>query len=421
MVNRIKSDAKNRKIVGKGTSGDFIKASQTMNEKYRNVSDAWVQKCSTYDETFNELSLIDRNNADLRISPDKVRAVAVEGEGGAGVGFAVYDDAAQHSHYVPTDFAWARISDWIGLKTYSVSDWCKPMLAQNGRTLAVPTMEQMDKLAALINSFMDDRLRNDQYLYRLNNSDGTLRCMMSDQYAIIDNHWWLEQFQDMIPDGLVSHRRGNSDTFICNVIVPSSMQHEDDSDYGAMVYMGNSEIGERVLFSEPSLYRAICCNGQIHNRSRGEKFRVKHKRKGGSISLEHIREELESTIFEQLDLIKIMVPKMLQTQKYGWDGASIKPVLFTFGNRVKLQKTEFAKVLEGYREEIAETPSVDKTAFSLINGLTRAAQVLGDQRYEDLNRMAGSILDWNESQWRNIFNDANHCDSSEVDKVFSTN
>lgn len=418
-----KTTTKRSKIEGKGNVGDFVHANQEMGTKegFKNVSKIWLDKCKSYDEVYNELEFHKKNNKDLLIFPYQIRAVVDEER--QTLAFKVEDDQVEDSIYVGNEVSYKDLSYWFKTGTNAIADWLETAKLKKGREYK-PSVEMLGYLAAIVNDSIDNRMDpQDQFLMRFNENNHTLRCVKSSMYARVDNEWVLDQYRQLIPDGKVSHLKGDSDTFIANILIPDTIREEEDSDYGGMVSVGNCEIGRRILSFMPSLFRAICMNGCIWDQTKGAKDRVKHMRKGGEIDLKEIRTLMEKNLQEQIPLSTAYVDRIIKAKSFAWDGGSVKPVLAELSKRLSLQVAETRTIPDGYLSEIQETPTHEKTGFAFINAITRAAQDkrLSDNQYENMNRAGGLLLEYDASDWDAVFTSARRWKAEAVDKLFATN
>src|SRR5437763_10689431 len=58
--------------------------------------------------------------------------------------------------------------------------------------------------------------------------DGTLRAMLTDSYAIINNEWFMEALAKLVPGGLCSHWRGDSDSIWGNILISMMANREEE-------------------------------------------------------------------------------------------------------------------------------------------------------------------------------------------------
>ena len=82
-----------------------------------------------------------------------------------------------------------------------------------------------------------------------------MRAMLSNKYAIVNNQWMMEVIQEAVPNGMLSHWRGDADTMYGNVLIPDSIREEDDSDYaiGGAKFSDFSSVANIVYHSQDGL------------------------------------------------------------------------------------------------------------------------------------------------------------------------
>src|SRR5690606_24449301 len=100
---------------------------------------------------------------------------------------------------------------------------------------------------------------------------------------------------------------------------------------------GNSEIGIRRLYSQPSVFRAICMNGCIWDAEKGTQLSVVHK---GNTNLADLASAIESNLQSQIPLLSNGVDKLLDTRQLSCDRVNPVKVLFTFSKLNKLSNKE---------------------------------------------------------------------------------
>lgn len=232
-------------------AGDFVLENQTTSENFRNVSKAWYDKCKTYDEVLDQIADDQNKIEDIRAPLSEFTPV-VNDDGNA---VLKYKDGRE---FEPTDHSLKNIavagktSDWF------LRDLRNDKLDTHGETVYKRNSGDAELLVHCLKQTLWHENRFDQDVERLWRTwdNGTLRAMLSNKYAIVNNQWMMEVVRETIPQGMVSHWRGNADNIFGNILIPDSIREEDDSDYGGMLSIGNSEIGMRrisstLLCSEP--------------------------------------------------------------------------------------------------------------------------------------------------------------------------
>jgi hypothetical protein len=420
------NDAKRyAKLEGKTRAGDFVHANQKMakDEGFRNVSKIWYDKCKSFDWAFEQIGADHKVTRDVRCNLDGVSA-AVNRDGSAVV--LRFEDG----EYRPSDFAWMKIGPIFGLNTqffnYALDSWS--VSAGRGRDGGKiefhPERVDYEMMAEFLNRRIEivrnSRAGGKEWLFRLNDRDHTVRVMMTSEYVCIDNRWYLEILRDLIPDGLISHWRGDEDNLYTNVLIPDTIREDSDSDYGGMIGAGNSEIGFRALSCVPSLFRAICMNGCIWDQEKGDNIKQVHRGESIKDNLAQLRTEIVKCINDQIPLIGQGIDVLLGTKAMRWDGASIKPLVMRTAKEFSLTKPPAGKVLESYRTEVNECPANINTLFGLVNGVTRAAQSYDDPvTWERMNEVGGRLARMDGDDWDSLRKAAHRLKANEVDSFFA--
>lgn len=245
-------------------------------------------------------------------------------------------------------------------------------------------------------------------------TDGTCRAFVTEQYAPVDNRWYLEVLSEFIPGGRFSHWRGDEDTIYGNVLIPDTIMDygSDDSDYGGMISVGNCEIGTRRISQMPSLFRAICLNGCIWGQTKGEKIRRVHR---GNIDLAELKLEIAKNIQDQIPLLAPGIKKFLDTRAMETGKASIKGIIASVSSDYKLSKKEATEFLSQY----GEFESEHRSLFGIINGLTRAGQKFDNKAWVRFDEIAGSLMETSAERWNTILRRADTFTDKDYEKVFS--
>ena len=247
--------------------------------------------------------------------------------------------------------------------------------------------------------------------------DGTMRAFLSEKYAEVDNRWYLEQIEDIIPNGRLSHWRGNADTIYGNVLIPDTIREEEDSDYGGMVSIGNCEIGKRNVLSMPSLFRAICMNGCIWGQTKGSEIRVRHI---GDIDLDQLSKKIRNNIEVQIPLLPAGIERLLGVRLKENEGNTMKSVIAAVSDIEKLQKRDATAVLEAWVMFESKTPGENRNLFGVVNSVTRAGQFLGNDNWVKFDQLGGKLVNYNDNQWDRVCNRAAEYEDDDFARIFSS-
>ena len=246
-------------------------------------------------------------------------------------------------------------------------------------------------------------------------TDGTARAFVTEQYAPVDNRWYLETVAEFIPGGRFSHWRGDEDTIYGNILIPDTIMdygQDDDTDYGGMISVGNCEVGTRRISQMPSLFRAICLNGCIWGQTKGEQIRRVHR---GNIDLTKLKFEIADNIQQQIPLLAPGIRKFLETRGMEIGKASTKGVIAAVSSDNKLTKREATEFLEQY----ITYETHESNLFGVIAGLTRAGQKFDNKTWVRMDEIAGSLMEMSADRWSTLLRRADTFNDKDYEKVFA--
>lgn len=242
------------------------------------------------------------------------------------------------------------------------------------------------------------RLDQDKKFLLRTYTDGTCRAFLTEKYAPVDNRWYLETLQAILPGARLSHWRGDEDTIYGNLILPDSIIDygtNDDSDYGGMITVGNSEIGTRTVSQLPSLFRSICMNGCIWGQVKGSRIRRRH---AGTIDLAQLAEEIETNIKDQIPLLDGGVRLFLNTRSFGAPRSLMMALIGVVCQQHKITKSVATKVWANWEKYESE----DTSLFGVINGITRAGQLCDNETWVKLDEIGGLLVETDDRQWSGL-------------------
>lgn len=366
------------KLEGKGNTGDFVLKSQggAVAEGFPNVSQYWYVKTHDYDYGF-EMMEKDRQSRDDIICPAHSMMPIVDADGK--FAFA-YDDGRE---FKLDDWAATQYAAKMGIPV-SVFNWLNEDTTVNGKV----RVKRDDKDSRLLTLCVANALRrvpkDKKFRFRTYNNN-TIRAVLSEDYVIVDNRWYLEVLKECIPGGRLSHWRGDADTFYGNILIPHSIRAEADSEYGGMVSAGNCEVGKRRLSQFPSVFRAICMNGCVWDQTKGKNIRQVHR--GKEIADAGVlRKMIAENIQYQIPLVSKGIDRILNTQKYKVD--KISSFIAEVGISFNLHPTELMEVANQYKRH----ESAHRNLFGVVNALTRAGQEFDNKRWVDFDNYAGELI-----------------------------
>ena len=407
---------------GTGNTGDFVAATQPMNRTFKHVSDLWAGKDSwarkeglvmEFDDLASKIEAEHDISYDVQTTPNHVRAIVHDGT-------CKLEMLAGDFQGIPLE-----------LSRHSIMQIGGPTLRGSGyATLDQLTRPQTDEgdqeiAAHIINNSLRhlcEEKGDKNFLFRLrvpNTNQGSVRAILTERYARINHDWFLNVIREMVPEGLVSHLRfDNGDKMEFNLLIPDTQRVEDDSDYGGMLSVGNSEIGNGRAFTKPSLFRAICMNGCIWNQQAGDMLNKVHR---GNLDLAAFRIAIRQNLQTQIPLLPAGIDKLLQTKELTFDDVTPQRIVTRLAkvNGAGLNKPQARTVVDAFNIEPTNN------AFGIINALTRAAQDFGGDEQGRVETLAGSYMEsWIDetkgtSRWDRLIAQAKDTADDEVNKLLT--
>jgi hypothetical protein len=222
------------------------------------------------------------------------------------------------------------------------------------------------------------------------------RAIVSERYGVIDNLEAMEMIIDALPtkdaikDALASHLHNDGDDMFGNLLLPDNIKSEPDSDYGVGIAFRNSEVRNSTFKVSPFLFRAICLNGMIWGRQ-DSSIKV-NQRHMGNIDKQELREEVRRAIVVALsqgnDLLTLLGHSKHVEVK------NPEQVIAQLSRDNKMTISQGKLWHKGYLESLQEASghSHDRTAFGIVNGLTRSAQQYTGSTREQMETIASAIL-----------------------------
>lgn len=261
-----------------------------------------------------------------------------------------------------------------------------------------------DDLTRFVNSELDLREKmwaNDgknarEFRIRVRKDDAgydNARAIVSGRYGVIDNHEAMEMIANALPsltDALASHISDDGDDIFGNVLLPDYMKSEPDSDYGVGIAFRNSEIKNSTFKVSPFLFRAICLNGMIWGRENSAiQINQKHL---GNID----RNELQLAVTHAVKVALTQGNDLLTLLGYSKQVKVEQPlqVIAQLSINEGLTIEQGKAWHKGYLESLNEASGDlhDRSAFGVINGLTRSAQEYKGSMRENMETIATKIL-----------------------------
>jgi hypothetical protein len=231
------------------------------------------------------------------------------------------------------------------------------------------------------------RIRHDD------DGNDVIRAIVSERYGVIDNHEAMEMVANALPslnDALASHLSNDGDDIFGNILLPDYMKSEPDSDYGVGIAFKNSEIRNSTFKISPFLFRAICLNGMIWGRMNSE-INV-NQRHMGKIDLGDLQLQVTHAIKVALTQGNDMLTLLNYAKQVKVQNPIATIAQLARDNKMTVEQGRLWH--KGYLDSLQESKGDihEKTAFGIINGLTRSAQDYNGSTREQMETTASFIL-----------------------------
>lgn len=369
-------------------------------EGFKNVSQYWFPKTEPVEKAIEAIRAEQAGREDLMV---KVADIKPAIKDGAALVVVIGDGRSLTMDQHAVNQLAMKLEVPTTLTNYYLS--AKPHPTKDG-VIKYERDEQDFRIVrdALING-LRRRDQTDELLFRIYGKE-QCRAVLSDRYSIVDNVWYLEILNKMIPGARVSHWRGNADTIFGNLLIPDTVRAEDDSDYGGMISLSNCEIGKRVISQTPSIFRAICMNGCIWGQTKGVELRKRHK----GIDLNELAERIRENINAQIPLLTSGIDLLLVTRTW-----KAETKMFNLFTQLAYDTKCNAAEINGIAAEWVEHGK-NATAFGMIDAVTRYGQKTNPERWVGMDVAAGKLL--NRKNWDTLNAKAKVLTQDEVAKTF---
>ena len=402
-------------LVGKTQTGAGVIASQggAGEQGFKCVSRLWYPQTQPLSEGIDQLINDARKREDIQCPMGHMGL----GLNDAGNIVLEYIDGRE---FVPTEHAFKQYATWAGVPHTFLNAMTRPVVAQNGKVKFERDAQDKETLVRVFQNGLRRIEKDKEFRFRTY-TDGTLRAVLSDKYAIINNIWYLETLAELFreiggDEPRLSHWKGDADTIYGNVLIPDTCRAESDSDYGGMISISNCEIGIRRLSQFPSIFRAICMNGCIWDQESGSKVNKVHR---GEIDLKGLRIDIAANINDQIPLIQAGVDKFLALR----DKIVAKDV--PMGNIFALIAKENAMSfgangqVSALAVEFANHEAANTNLFGVVNAITRVGQNYSPSEWVRFDEVAGKLMGYSDSQWEGFQTRAKGLDAKEVrEKIY---
>ena len=197
----------------------------------------------------------------------------------------------------------------------------------------------------------------------------------------------------IIPEGRVSHFRGDADEVWANVLIPDTIMNyqDDDSDYGGMIMCSNSEIGTGPVYQAPSTFRSICLNGCIWGQTTGQKSRWVHR---GAVDYLELHKAIHENINSQIPLLVPYITAMQEAKKLLFDSTRFVQIVGVIAKENGLSKPQAVEIVKQFNAYESD----QRNAFGVLNAVTRAGQFFDARTCIKFDGIGGDIVNpknWN--------------------------
>lgn len=270
-----------------------------------------------------------------------------------------------------------------------------------------------------VHLFQKDRIDMDKPRLFRTWEDGTLRAVLSKDYARVNNQWMVQVARAYMPDNArVIRYRGNADTMYMDVFYPDTVQHTNDGGLGGMVHLGNSEIGERRVIVAPAILRMICTNGAIGWASTGEEIKLVHRRKDGLIDLTELESKVRDHVESVIPTFGDGIAAILELQNLGVGETPIPNLFAQLAIDNHIGKKEIKGVWNAWATEIGIIGADEgKTAFGLQAAITRFGQSLDASSQYDFDHIGGKMMGMDRKAWDSFLARATNLNQDKVEKM----
>lgn len=389
-------------------NGDFVHENQKMAGKqgFSCVSKLWYDKTISLSDGIGKLESQKKGREDITATFANSRPII----NGTGDLVVELNDGRQ---FVPTQHAVKQILYWAGgipqtYMNYAIGDM--------GVKFKRDQRDVETFLVVLKNGWRRADAKKEM-LFRTYN-DGTLRAVLSDRYAIIDNVWYLQVLEQLFKkiggtEPRLSHwRTEGADTIYGNLLIPDTCRQDTDSDYGGMLNIGNCEIGKRRLIQVPSVFRAICMNGCIWDEQRGEKLNKVHR---GQIDYKSLIQSIFTNIQSQIPLLEEGIKRFLETKDLLIPQHQLQNAFAQLAIDNKFSPKTVGMIVKEYVTHEGDS----KNLFGMINAITRAGQLMDNDDWYAMDVLGGQLMNYTKPQFEKFMARANTLTRDDINKVFS--
>ena len=305
--------------------------------------------------------------------------------------------------YVPTWHCLRQMANWHNLPIGILKNLTQPLLKANGDVISERDATDLGLLVQLFKNGIRDGRTDPNKLFKFRTyGDGTLRAMLTDQYAIVDNVWYLEHltkvFADYTDEPYFDHWATDGDTIHGNLRIPGIEVKRSDSEFGGMLFIGNCEIGTARISIAPAVWRQICTNGMM-GWAPGLKWSKVHR---GEIDLGGLAANITAQIAKQIPMITSGMEAMDAAHEHTpVDGVKISQIIAQVADQFKLTTGPNGQA----RATVAEFTNHEasfRSLYGVVNAITRMAQDQEPAERLRLEEVSGELLRLDATRWNRL-------------------
>ena len=372
----------------------------------------------TFDQAIDNVLDQRRQRQDIQI-PLKEFSLSLDANGNNIVGTIAGKD------YVPTAHCLKQIATWMGVSHAVLRQYLNPVMdikMRKGVAHDVIRYERdqvdLELLVALFkNGIRDGRVDPEKEFKFRTYTDGTLRAMVSDRYAVIDNVWYINHLRNVCKtlggdEPKFEHWGGDADTIYGNLLIPSTAHTGTDSDYGGMLAIGNCEIGKHRIAITPSVWRMVCTNGMMGWRANQTWSKV-HR---GEIDLVTLASDIDNKIRETVPILHEGITALLKSKDMPITSRPSE-VIAQIADDYKLSygaNGQARQVLTEYADHEASFCNL----FGIINAITRTAQSYEPAEQFRLEAIGGELVQLGQGDWASVNTLASNMKMEKRDKIY---
>mgnify|MGYP001575318954 CR=1 FL=1 len=397
--------------------GDHFTDSQEKSKVCKHVAKAWEKQCISFDQGIDKMVTAQQVIHDIKAPMREFKTVIENNE-------VMMEYVPSGQQFAFTENSIKNLCALGGMSSWAFeelrTDRTKETKKKGIEVVWKRDNRDADVLQRLINLhlFQEDRFDLDKERLWRTWDNGTLRAVLSKDYIIVNNVWYLESLKKLIPNGLISHDRSDADELYCNILIPDSIRVENDSDYGGMIVTGNSEVGTRRVSSIPSVFRAICANGCIWEDKQGQGINKVHR--GTKFNFKILFEQIKKNLNKQIPLLPSIIAQALCAKQKGVNGVNMVKIFGAIANEFRFSKTDALGVLKEYPKEVLILGKDSQSAFGVQASITRYGQTLSNKEWFHMDEVGGQIVQMSQNKWDSIINKAKNMDTEELNNIYGT-